>query len=201
MTVDQEVKRILITSPLPQDGKTTTSVNLGSAFAEAGARVVIVGCDLRRPGLGTWVSVNESVGLTNLLLDEAEILQVAQPSGMPGLDVIPSGPLPPNPAELLGSDRAKRVFEQLAEMYDVVIADSAPILPVADAAVMARWMDGVVLVVRADQTKASDVVDAMSELGRANARVLGFVLNGSDDARREYYYDRSQASVGEESRN
>lgn len=176
--VDNPPRVIVVTSPDAGDGKTSTAGNLAAALAEAGESVVLVDGDLRRPMVATYFSVVSDVGLTDLLRGDMEVGEAIQSSGVAGLDIVSSGPLPPNPAELLGTERCRRVVELLRSQYSYVIIDSAPLLPVTDAVVMSNWADGVIVVVRSGTTKRPDVVAAVDLVSRGPGRVLGLVLNG-----------------------
>ncbi|MEO9327002.1 polysaccharide biosynthesis tyrosine autokinase [Gordonia aurantiaca] len=199
VTVDAASPRILVTSPAPGDGKTTTAVNLALALAELGRRVVLVGADLRKPGLGSRLPVNGAVGLTDYLNGDAEILDVIQPSGFRNLDVLASGPVPPNPGELLASERARRGFDVLGERYDHVVVDSPPLLPVSDAMAVGQWMNGVLLVARAGRTGRPQIEQAANQMELARLKVLGCVLNDvpTRDTAYAYAYYGSESSRAE----
>ena len=196
---DHELKTILITSVGPADGKSTVSANLAVAWAQSDARVALVGCDLRKPVLHKMFHIENAPGLTGYLTGSASLKEVIKPSGINGLDVIPAGPVPPNPAELLQSKAMANTITQLREQYDIVIFDGAPTIAVTDAAVMASQVDGTVLVIRAHQVPKDVVLHAKTLLDQANARLLGVVLNGvrpQDQKNFHYYYyydDRDQA--------
>lgn len=189
VSVDTPARRILVTSANPGEGKTTTAVNLAAAFAESGKRVVLVEADLRKPSASQRMRLTNSIGLTDYLRGGVEnVADVIQQSSTPGVDVLASGPVPPNPAELLASQRTGRCFAELEETYDLVIVDSGPVMPVTDAVELTKWVDGVVLVVRAGGTKRSDLTSTYAELQRAQATILGFVVNGVSDRERSYRY-------------
>jgi capsular exopolysaccharide synthesis family protein len=166
-----------ITSSLAGEGKSTVSSNLALALAQTGARVLLVDADLRRPTIAGLLGVEGSVGLTTVLAGQAPLADVVQPWGEEGLHVLPSGALPPNPAELLGSPVMSRLVEQMRERYDYVVFDSAPLLPVADAVVLSRLVDGTVLVVQAGRVRTGQVAQALSNLDQVSAPVLGLVVN------------------------
>lgn len=189
--------RILVTSPTPGDGKTTTAVNLSLALAELGKTVVLVGADLRKPGLGSRVRVDGAVGLTDFLRGDAGIQDVVQPSGYRNLDIVASGPIPPNAGELLASERAGEGFDELASLYDYVIVDTPPVLPVADAVAVGQWMDGVLLVARSGSTTRPQIDQVTSQLLLAQLKVLGCVLNGAAVRDTEYRYAYYGSNVPE----
>lgn len=177
VNVDSPPKCILVSSANEGEGKTTTALNLASAVAEQGRTVVLVDADLRRPTIGKRLKLNCDVGLSDYLRGDVPISALVQPGGVNNLSVVTSGKLPPNPAELLGSERAKRGFEELTQLFDFVIVDSPPVLPVTDSAVLAEVADGVLLVVRLRKTKRQELGAALGQFESANALVLGAVIN------------------------
>ncbi|QAY63351.1 polysaccharide biosynthesis tyrosine autokinase [Xylanimonas allomyrinae] len=167
----------VITSSLPSEGKSTTSINLAITQAEAGARVVLVDADLRRPSVASYLGIEGSVGLTTVLIGRAGIDDVVQPWGNGNLDVITAGQIPPNPSELLGSQAMSDFLADLRRRYDVVIVDTAPLLPVTDGAILARLAGGAIIVVGADTVHRQQLEAALTTLGTVGAPVLGLVLN------------------------
>ncbi|MDL9948869.1 polysaccharide biosynthesis tyrosine autokinase [Gordonia sp. ABSL11-1] len=197
-SIDRPAKRILVTSPSQGEGKTTTSLNLAASIAESGKRVVLVDADLRKPTVASALGVNPAIGLTNLLADGGDFHEYVQGTGVTGLDVLASGPLPPNPSELLGSQRASSAFDQLATAYEYVIVDSPPVLPVTDAVVLVQWMDGVILVVRAGSTRRHELSGAVNHLMSSSCTLLGSVVNGVRFRSGSYGYgygDKSSAEI------
>jgi capsular exopolysaccharide synthesis family protein len=183
MALERPVKILQVTSPGASEGKTTTSANLACAMAESGQRVVLVDCDLRRPRVHEFFHLSNEVGLTSFLLGETQFEEALQPvPGNEGLQVLPSGHIPPNPSELLSGERAAWLFQRLAEAADVVILDSSPALPVTDAVVLAARVDGVLLVAAAGVSTARAITRSLELLGRVDARVVGTVLNRAPDA-------------------
>jgi capsular exopolysaccharide synthesis family protein len=188
------LRTILITSPSGAEGKTSTVANLGVVLAKAGERVVIVGCDLRRPRIGTFLGRGETPGLTNVLMSQEELKKVLQPAlNTPGLAFLGTGPIPPNPAELLGSEKTAEMFRHLATGFDTVLIDSPPLLPVADAQVLSAYADAVLMVVSAGQTTEAEASRASELLTKVNARPTGIVLNkvvrrSGNDAEYGYKY-------------
>ncbi len=174
----QELRTLLVTSPAAAEGKTSTLANLGAVFAQAGERVALVSCDLRRPRLGQFYGVEEQSGLTTVLLGQQTLEQALQQ--VPGYDclwVLGAGPVPPNPAELLNGPKARKIFETLRENFDLVLVDSPPVLPVTDALVLSKYADGTLLVVAAGQTKRAELQRAAERFAQANSPVVGIVLN------------------------
>ena len=178
---------VLITSALPGEGKTTTAVNLGAALASLGSKVVIVDCDMRRPSCHRSVGVKNSPGFVQCLTGHVELAEAVLPApGVPNLSVIPCGPIPPNPAEVLSSSLAAELLRKLRADFDYVLVDSPPLLSVADGRILATMVDGAVLVARAFETPYDLVRRARALLYNGGARILGVALNDVD-LRREGY--------------
>ena len=176
---DRPLKTILVTSASRAEGKTSTVANLGVVMARAGERVVVVSCDLRRPRVATFFGLTETPGFTSVLLNQEDLKNVLLEAPHVGADlaVLGSGPVPPNPAELLGSKRAAEMFRTLADDFDVVIIDSSPLLPVADPLVLSAYADAVLIVVMAGQTTRGSLERACELLTQVNAPLTGIVLN------------------------
>ena len=176
---ERKLKSLLVTSPAADEGKTSTTANLGVVFAQAGERVVLVSCDLRRPRLGQFFGFDEQVGFTSVLLGEQSLEQALRSvSGYESLWVLPAGPIPPNPAELLSEPKTREIFASLAESFDLVLVDSPPLLPVTDAVVLSKQVDGTLLVVAPGQTKRVTLRRSAEKLAQVNAPVVGMILNG-----------------------
>jgi polysaccharide biosynthesis transport protein len=175
---ERDLHTILVTSPAAAEGKTSTLSNLGAMFAQAGQRVLLVSCDLRKPRLGQFFGIDEKPGLTTAILGEQPVEELVQ--AVPGDDnlwLLGSGELPPNPAELLNGRRIQEVFAALREVFDLVLIDSPPVLPVTDAVVLAKDADATLLIVAAGQTSRGDLQRAAEKLAQVNAPVVGLVLN------------------------
>ena len=193
--VDDTPKVIVVTSPVPGEGKTTTSVNLALSLADAGLRTCLVDADLRRPSVAPTFGLVEGAGLTTVLIGQARVEDVTQQAGG-RLAVLTSGAVPPNPTELLSCGRMADVLRELAETYDVVIVDSAPLLPVADTIGLAPLADGVLLVVRASKTGRDQIRDAAESLSRTGVRILGAVFSMSTASKNKAYgYGYAPAEV------
>jgi non-specific protein-tyrosine kinase len=192
-SVKHPVRTLLVASSTPGEGKSLTAANLAAALAQAGKKVILVDTDLHRPRLHKLFQLRDSTGLTTLLLEETpELEPVLQPTVVPGLEVLPSGPLPPNAAELLGSERMRELLRQLRSRADYVVLDSPPVVALSDAAILATLCDGVLLVVAAGRTRRSEARRAIAALRQVDARVLGVVLNKMPKAHKGtyyYYYD------------
>ena len=199
LTLDAERRILVMTSAIPGEGKTTTSINLAITMADAGSRVVLVDADLRRPSVSKYMDLEASVGLTTVLIGRVALADAIQPWGNENLHVLPSGVIPPNPSELLGSAHMDELLTQLAAEYDVVIIDTAPLLPVTDAALLARVAGGAVLVVGAGIIHRPQLEEAIGALEAVDAPVHGIVLNRMPVADRasykyRYYEYRSDSS-------
>lgn len=187
------LRSLLVTSPMAAEGKTTTAVNLAVTIARTGQRVVLVDLDFRRPRIAQFFDVPD-VGVTSVLLGDASLAQAIREipisSDVPPLAVLPSGPIPSNPSELLGTDRVAEFVASLQSVADLVIMDSPPLLPVTDALVLSHRVDGVLIVVGVGQTRRRHLRAAVELLEQADAPILGGVLNASTggQARRRYGY-------------
>jgi protein-tyrosine kinase len=185
--VDKPCRTMVFTSAAPGEGKTTSVANFGVVAAEAGTRVCLIDSDLRRPALHKLFDLKNVRGLTTALLENLPIAEVAQPTSTPSLSVVTSGPLPPNPAELVGSRRMRDLLDSAEAAFDLVVCDSPPVIAVADGIALAAQCDGVVLVVRAG-TVAHQVIRRCAEhIESVKGRILGVILN-SVDLRRDGYY-------------
>lgn len=187
-------KSIVITSSISAEGKSTIVLNLAASLADAGARVLLIDADLRRPSLAEYLGLEGAVGLTTVLIGRAEIGDVVQPVGKSTLDVLPAGQVPPNPSELLGSPEMAKLLEHATETYDMVLLDSPPLLPVTDAAILSKLAGGALLVVGADRIHRPQLLDTLESLETAGAHLFGIVVNKV--ARRErgsYGYDYAYA--------
>jgi len=198
---------LVVTSSIANEGKSTTAINLAVSFSDSGRRVLLIEADLRRPRVAEYLGLEGAVGLTNVLVGQAAIDDVLQPWGRGGLTVLPSGTIPPNPSELMGSPLMAELIIQLRKSFDMIIIDTPPVLPVTDAAVASRLVDGVVVVVRYGKTTRNQVSTALRSLTAVDARVLGTVLTMSPvkgaEAYSAYGYyeddDRVELSTGPES--
>ncbi|MDB5819126.1 MAG: putative polysaccharide biosynthesis protein, partial [Rhizobacter sp.] len=162
---------------LPQEGKSTTTCNLAIALSQAGLRVILVEADLRRPRLATYMGLEGAVGLTNVLIGSAKLEDVLQPWGSNALEVLPSGPTPPNPSELLGSQQMQELIAQLEGRADLVLLDAPPLLPVTDAAVLSSLTSGALMIIRAGSTTRDQAKSALAILRGVDTAVYGVVLN------------------------
>jgi capsular exopolysaccharide synthesis family protein len=188
-SLDTDLRTVLVTSAAPDEGKTTVLANLAITFAESGRKVIVVDADLRRPTLHELFGLDDAPGITDMILDE-QLEPPLQATMIPNLRLLASGPLPPNPSELLASERMSRVIGRLSEMADVVLFDSPPASAVSDAAVLAARLDGVLLVVFSGRTRRDRARQAKEQLERVGARLLGVILNNARLERDAYAYHR-----------
>lgn len=201
---EQALRRILVTSSVAREGKTLCCVSLGTVLAQGGARTLIIDCDLRRPRIAKAFGMREGVGLTNVLLGDVEPEDAIRETKVPGLSVLTSGPIPPNPAELLDGAHFRALLDKLSERYDRVLLDSPPAVPVTDPAVLSTQVDGVVLVVRFGETGRDAVRRAAKHVLDVGGRLIGVILNDIDTTQKGYrgyyggYYYQSEYGADEE---
>ncbi len=188
-SVDKPISRVLVTSPFAGDGKTTVAINLAVGMAALGSSVLLLETDLRKPVLAKYFGDPHSPGLSDVLSGQASLSEAIRRSRIPNLSVIMAGPTPPNPSELLGSERMVDLIDTVSKTVDIMVLDTPPALPVTDAAVLAPHMDGVILVVRAGQTHAHKALDVAKNFERHDVRVLGVAINGVErETDGGYYY-------------
>ena len=178
-SVDKRMRTVLVASAVPSEGKTVTAANLAVVMAQSGRHVLLIDADLRKPGLHQIFNLPDSHGLTDLLRSPAlEPVAVIHETEQEHLEVLLAGPVPPNPAEILGSQRMKALVATLAENYDLLIFDSPPLEVFTDAAVLSSYLDGTILVVEARRGRRVKLRNAREALAKANANVMGVVING-----------------------
>lgn len=190
LTGEEKCKVIVVTSSLQSEGKSISAANLAISYAMTDCRVLIIDCDLRRPKLARLLNQSSKIGLSNVLMRPELLREAILPAVVEGVDVLLAGDIPPNPSELLGSPRMERLIEDLRKTYDYIILDSPPVNMVTDAVVLAPKSDGVLFLVRANQSERGAVMHAVDQLGYANAKILGFVLNGVDMESGPYGYGK-----------
>lgn len=179
-------KVIAVTSPMQGEGKSITALNLAISYTMADYKVLLIDCDLRRPQQARLLKLSSRVGLSNLIMKPELLSSAILHTEIQGLDVIISGDIPPNPSELLGSQRMQNLLEGLRETYDFIILDTPPVNMVTDAVVLAPRSEGVLLVVRANHSERGSVLYATDQLQYAKAKILGFVLNGLEMGNTQY---------------
>lgn len=187
--VDRPIQTLLVTSAVPSEGKSMTSANLAVAFAQGGRRVLLVDADMRKPSIDQLFDLAKGFGLTTLFSRAGNSVEsLAHPTEEPNLYVLPAGPTPPNPGELLASDRMRTIVETMKARFDLILFDTPPLEVAADAAVIAAFADATLLVVAARRTRRLAAIRAHEALQRANARILGVVLNGDASKVSTAYY-------------
>ncbi|MBA3652979.1 MAG: CpsD/CapB family tyrosine-protein kinase, partial [Actinobacteria bacterium] len=178
----QPLRTLMVTSPMAAEGKTTTLANLAVTLARSGRRVICIDCDLRRPRLHSFFGLSPTTGFTSVLLGDSPLsasLQNVDVTGGGSLRLLASGPLPPNPAELLGTSRVNELLAAVAADADIVLVDAPPLLPITDAVVLSSRVDGVVLVATAQVTSRRHLGRATQLLDQAGAETVGVVFNGA----------------------
>lgn len=195
-SVDSDLKTIMVTSASPGEGKSTTTVNLAATYAQTENRVLLIDADLRKPTAHHSFQCSNRQGLTNVLTKQSHVNDVIIETFVPNLYLLPSGIIPPNPAELLASNRMKSLLEELKEQFDIIIVDTPPLLAVTDSQILATICDGVVLVIDSGKVKIALAQKAKENLTQVNAKILGVVINNvkrgqQDDYYYYYYYGNS----------
>jgi receptor protein-tyrosine kinase len=185
--VDDPPRIIVVTSSLPGEGKSTTAINIALAFAEADYNVVLVDGDMRRPQLAEYFGLTSSAGFSTVLTGRASLHEVLQKTGYSGLSVLTSGPILPNPSELLSSMAAKNILNEMRSAFDYVIVDSPALLPVTDAAVLAAEADGALVIARFAKTKREQLAHAVRNLRNVDARIMGAILTMTPERRNALY--------------
>lgn len=184
---DKAIKTILVTSATPGEGKSTNAANLGVVFAQEGKRIVIVDADLRKPTMHYTFLLQNARGLSNLLTRQFTISEAVNSTDIPNLFVLTSGPIPPNPAELLASNVMGAVIEELKKEFDIIIFDAPPLLSVTDAQILSNKCDGTLLIVNSGVVENESVKKAKSSLEASKANILGVVLNNYKIPHNQYY--------------
>lgn len=188
VNVDAPLKSILVTSAGPSEGKSTIVANLAVTLAHSGNKVLIMDCDLRKPVQQRIFSLRNSNGLTSLLLDKFSLDEAVQATATENLFAVTSGPIPPNPSELLGSKKFNILLDEFTSLFDYVLIDSPPVGVVTDGIVLSSQVNGVILTVLAEKSKVDQVKYAQEQLLKAKANILGIVLNQVPRKGRSYYY-------------
>lgn len=188
-SVDKKIKTILVTSSVPGEGKSFVAANLACAFANSGSRVLLVDCDIRKGRQHRIFGDHNKKGLSNLLLDDVRLVynEYINETAIKNLSVIYKGMTPPNPSELLNSDKNKQLISILAENFDIVIFDGAPVIGLPDSLIMSTLVDGVIIVTACKETSISMLEDTKRNLQNINANILGVVLNRASGKKNKYY--------------
>lgn len=187
-SVDSDTKKIMLTSAGPGEGKSSTVANLAVSMAQAGKSVLIVDADLRNPTQHKLFGLDNRQGLSVALVQDQANLQFVKETAVPGVMVLTGGPIPPNPAELVGSRRMKRLIQEFSDQYDVILIDTPPVIAVTDAAILAQEVDGVILVLASGEVNKEYAQRAKELLDKVGAKILGAVLNKADMNSSEHYY-------------
>jgi len=199
--LDQPCRCIVVTSATAGEGKTTSVANFGVVAAQAGSRVCLVDSDLRRPSLHRVFGFDNTHGLTTALVEGSSLAEVARPTRVPNLSLVTSGPLPPNPAELVGSKRMRELLEGATSAFDLVLCDSPPVIAVADGVALSAQCDGVILIVRVGVVSHDVIRRAAEQIEAVKGKILGVLLNDVNLDRDGYhytYYRYYQASGGDD---
>ncbi|MBY0006625.1 CpsD/CapB family tyrosine-protein kinase [Priestia aryabhattai] len=186
--VDQDIKTIVVTSSGAEEGKSTTTSNLATVYAQQGLNVLLIDADLRKPTGHYTFRLENHIGLTNVLTRQSTLAQAVQESEIPHLSVLTSGPIPPNPSELLASAQMAELLKEMKEQFDMIIFDTPPILAVADAQILANQVDGTILVVSSGKTEKDAALKSKELLSNAQGKLLGVVLNNRKVEEGNYYY-------------
>jgi capsular exopolysaccharide synthesis family protein len=186
--MDKPIRSIAFTSAGPDEGKSTVLANLAVTLAQTGKRVLVVDADLRLPVQHKIFTRLNAVGLTNVLVENADLEECVRKTNSEDVYLLSAGPIPPNPAELLDSERMNCLVKKLAERFDCVLVDAPPVLAVTDAVLLSRKVDGVILVAVAGRTRIDRAKEAKEHLVRAGARILGVVLNSVERSKDDQYY-------------
>lgn len=187
--VERENRIIMVTSSNPGEGKTITSANLAVVFSQQGKRVLLIDADFRKPTVHTVFGKRNIIGLTSIIIKNTPLHDAIQETKVKNLFVLTSGPITPNPSELLGSKSLRTLLAKMREQFDMIIFDTPPLLPVTDAQILANQCDGVILVVHCGKTKIEQAESAKTLLLNVKARILGAVLNNTKRQYKDYYYE------------
>lgn len=189
---DKAINSILVTSASQSEGKSTTAANLAIVFAQEDKKVLLIDADMRKPTMHYTFSTNNMMGLSHLLIRKCSIEEAIKHTKVKSLDLITCGPIPPNPAELLGSNSMNRLMTQLKEMYDIIIIDAPPILAVADSIILANECDGTILVINSGETEKSKALKAKEAITSSKSKLIGAVVNNykmPKDKKHYHYYN------------
>jgi capsular exopolysaccharide synthesis family protein len=187
-SVDQELKAIMVTSPGPGEGKSTTTANLAVVFAQQGKKVLVVDADLRRPTVHYTFNRNNLHGFTTVLTKQTTLSKAVEETDEENLFILTSGPIPPNPAELLSSKSMEKFIDEAKSEFDLVLFDTPPLLAVSDPQILANQCDGSILVVFSGRTEIEQARKGKELLENAQSKLLGVVLNHKELAKDNYYY-------------
>lgn len=185
---DKDLKTILFTSSTTGEGKSTTAANVAIVFAQEGKKVLLIDADMRKPTMQYTFQTPNSPGLSNILTKQWSLMDVLKETGIKGLDLVASGHIPPNPAELLSSNSMDALLKEVKSLYDIIILDAPPVLLVADSQILSNKCDGTILVVNCGETKKGNVIKAKESLQMSKACIIGTVLNNYKLDKSSTYY-------------
>jgi len=188
MSVDKKFRTLMVTSSQASEGKSTTIANIAVAFAQIGRNVLLIDADLRKPRVNKLFNVSNAFGLVNQVVGKVDLSRVIKVSSVNNLYVLPSGPKPPNPNEILMSNQIESLIDKAVSAFDIVLIDSPPLLSVADSLTLARCVDGIVLVAASKVTKKEDLVKSVRSIEKINKPIVGVVLTKVKMKNKKYYY-------------
>jgi capsular exopolysaccharide synthesis family protein len=186
--IDTELRSVMATSSVPGEGKSTTISNLAVVFAQQGKKVLLVDADLRKPTMHYTFNLSNTIGLTSVLTKQSSLALAVREIAIENLSVLSSGPVPPNPSELLGSNAMLHFLNDAYNIYDLILFDAPPVLAVTDAQILSNICDGTIFVVHSGKTEKESIVKAKELLQSANTKILGTVLNNKEINENQYYY-------------
>lgn len=187
-SVDKAFTTLVITSAGPAEGKSLTAANVAATFAQQDKKVLLVDADLRKPTVHYTFHVENTKGLSNYLIGEHALEECIVRSTVANLSIVTSGPIPPNPSEILSSKKMQQFVAEAKAEFDLILFDSPPVLAVTDPAILSKMCDGVLLVVRSKSTEYEEAIKAKEQLEQVKANILGVVLNDRDQKENDYYY-------------
>lgn len=185
---DEELKTIVVTSTQPEEGKSTVVSNLAIAMAQGGKKVLLIDCDLRKPSIHKRFGISNQEGLTSLLAKEKTLEETIKASNISNFYILTSGPVPPNPAELLGSKRFRAFIKEISEVFDIILLDAPPVLAVTDAQILSAFCSGVIFVAGYGQAEKQAIVRAKELVDKVSGKILGVVINKVPAQSKSYYY-------------
>ncbi|WP_053365151.1 CpsD/CapB family tyrosine-protein kinase [Bacillus sp. FJAT-27245] len=187
-SVDKMIQVIVVTSASPSEGKSMSAVNLAVVYAQQGKKVLLIDADLRKPTVHYTFSLDNFKGLSSTLAGKTELEEAIVASGIDNLDILSSGPIPPNPSELLASNKMLELLKAIRDVYDIILFDTPPLLAVTDPQIIASLGDGTVLVIRSKKTEIEDARKAINMIHSANGSLIGTILNDARIKEGHYYY-------------